>query len=235
MCMASSEAKVQKSEQEWREQLTPEQYEVLRQGRHRAAVHRRVRLQQGVRRLPLRGLRRDAVQGRHEVRLGHRLAELHRARRRRGGRAAPRQQPVHAPHGGPLPHLRRAPRPRLRRRPRADRPALLHQLGSPSSSCPEEGAEQREAAADADARRRELPARSPVASLRAMIMYEQSRRLSRAAALGPAREDGGDRRCSWRRDARADRPRRLRAHERRARACATASRSRSRARSAAPT
>ena len=36
-----------------------------------------------------------------------------------------------------LPHLRRAPRPRLRRRPRPDRPALLHQLGWRCSFTPE--------------------------------------------------------------------------------------------------
>ena len=38
------------------------------------------------------------------------------------------QQPVHAPHRGPLRALWRPPRPRLRRRPSAHQPALLHQL-----------------------------------------------------------------------------------------------------------
>ncbi len=38
--MASTEHSVSKSEQEWREQLTPEQYEVLRKAGTEAAVHR---------------------------------------------------------------------------------------------------------------------------------------------------------------------------------------------------
>ena len=58
------------------------------QGRDRAAVHRRVRRREGRRHVPLRRLRRRAVQLGHEVRLRHRLAELHRPDGRRRRRAA---------------------------------------------------------------------------------------------------------------------------------------------------
>ena len=93
-------APVDKSEQEWREQLTPEQYEVLRKAGTEAPFTGELRLQQGLRLLPLRGLRHGAVRLGHQVRLRHGLAELHRAGRRRGRRAAAGQQPVHAPHRG---------------------------------------------------------------------------------------------------------------------------------------
>ena len=59
MGMSSTEPKVVKTDQEWREQLTPEQYDVLRRRGHRAGVRGRVRLQQGFWRVPLRGLRRE--------------------------------------------------------------------------------------------------------------------------------------------------------------------------------
>ena len=67
------------TEQEWRERLSPEQYQVLRQQGHRAGVHRRVLGRARRRRVPLRRVRRGGVPLGHEVRLGDRLAELLRA------------------------------------------------------------------------------------------------------------------------------------------------------------
>ena len=85
---------------------------------HRAAVHRRLHPLEGRRHVPLRRLRRRAVQLGHEVRLGHRLAELHRAGRGRRRRASRGPQPRNGPHRGDLRPLRRPPGPRLPGRPR---------------------------------------------------------------------------------------------------------------------
>ena len=63
------------SDEQWREKLTPRQFDVTPQG-NRARVYRRVlELPQG-RRLSLRVLRRAAVQFPDQIRLRHRLAEL---------------------------------------------------------------------------------------------------------------------------------------------------------------
>ena len=94
--------KIEKSEQEWREQLTPEQYEVTRKaGTERAFTGPYVD-EKARGHVPLRRLRHRAVLLRHQVRLRHRLAQLHRARQPRARRAAPRQQPLHEAHRGRL-------------------------------------------------------------------------------------------------------------------------------------
>ena len=94
----------------YRERLSPEQFKVARCGgteraftgkfwNHKADGHIRLRL-----------LRRPALRLDDEVRLGHRLAELLRARhegRRQGDRG---REPRHAPRGGPLREVRRPPR-----------------------------------------------------------------------------------------------------------------------------
>ena len=99
-----------KTDAQWREELTPEQYEVLRNGATERAFTGALLGQPRGRHLPLRGLRRGAVLVRHEVRLRHRLAELHRAGGRRGGRAARGPRVGHEPHRGRVPQLRRPPR-----------------------------------------------------------------------------------------------------------------------------
>ena len=55
-------------------------------GRHRGPVHRPVLGLPRRRRVPVRGLRGGALRRGHEVRVGDRVAELHRADARRGGR-----------------------------------------------------------------------------------------------------------------------------------------------------
>ena len=81
------DAPITKTDEEWREELTPAQYEILRKAapsaRSPAPTSTRRR-----RRVQVRRLRRRAVRLRHEVRLRHRLAELHRPGRRRDRRAA---------------------------------------------------------------------------------------------------------------------------------------------------
>ena len=91
-----------------------------RQG-NRAAVHRPVRRREARRHLPLCRVRRGAVLLGDEVRLGDRLAELHRARRPGQRRPPRRLQLRHASGRGQLRGLRRTPRPRVPGWPGRDR------------------------------------------------------------------------------------------------------------------
>ena len=70
---------IEKTDEQWQEELSPEQYDVLRRAGHRAGFQRRVRAQQGLGDVPVRRVRRRPLQLRYEVRLGDGLAELLRA------------------------------------------------------------------------------------------------------------------------------------------------------------
>jgi len=108
--------KITKTEQEWRTELTPHQYEILRRKGTEPAFSGEYAFTQAGRHVsPLRGLLQRAVPLRRQVRLRHGLAELHRARGRAGESSCVRTTAVfHEAHRGAVPHLRLAPWARLR-------------------------------------------------------------------------------------------------------------------------
>jgi hypothetical protein len=80
-----------------------------------------------VRPLQMRLLRRFAVLVEHQVRFGHRLAQLLGAGRQRSGGRTRGALVADAPDLGPLCIMRRASRPCLSRWPQTDGSALLHE------------------------------------------------------------------------------------------------------------
>ena len=116
---------VEMTDAEWRKQLTPEQFEILRTAWHRAPGLEPAAQGASQGHLRLRRLRPAAICLGNQVRQRHRLAELLSADGERGRQdRGPHLR--HAAHRSALPPLRRPSRPRLRRRAEADRAALLH-------------------------------------------------------------------------------------------------------------
>ena len=113
----------------WRQVLSQRSFQVMRRGRDRTGVQRRVRRLLRDRHLPLCGVRHRRLHIGFEIRLPDGLAQLQRRVRRgqylRG--LGPQLGP--APTGSELRALRFALGPCLQRRPAADPAALLHQLG----------------------------------------------------------------------------------------------------------
>ena len=111
-----SDTSVVKSEQEWREQLTPEQYEVLRRaGTEPPFTGEYVyNKDSGMYRCAACGA--DLFSSDTKFESGTGWPSFTEPAVVRVGGAAGRQQPVHAPHRGRVPHLRRTSGSRLRRR-----------------------------------------------------------------------------------------------------------------------
>ena len=124
---AAAADRVVKTDAEWKKLLTPEQYLRHAEEGHRARVHGPELGQPREGHVPVRVLRPAALLLRHEVRLGHRLAELLAAARAEFREDGGGPELLLRAHGGDVPPLRRPPRPRLRRRPEAHGPALLHE------------------------------------------------------------------------------------------------------------
>ena len=123
----ATKLKIEKSDAEWRSQLTEEQYHVTREhGTERAFTGPNWNTRHdGLYRCVCCGKPLFSSEAKFEFR--HRLAELLCAGRGACGRRVQGPLAVHDAHRNPLRGLRRTSRPCVRGRPRADRPALLHE------------------------------------------------------------------------------------------------------------
>ena len=152
---SDTRVKIEKSDAEWRSELTPEQYHVTREhGTERAFTGPHWNTKDDGLYAASAAASRCSAPKRSSIR--NRLAELLRAGREARGHRIQGPLPVHDAHRNPLRRLRRASRPCLRGRTRADRPALLHER---------HGAEVREATEPSAMHTCRTPSRSRTAIL----------------------------------------------------------------------
>ena len=126
--------KIAKTEDQWREELAPDQYAVLRQQATEPPFTGRYvdTKEPGVYRCA--GCQAELFRSDDKFDSGSGWPSFTDAGRRRRRRAADRHVPRDGPHGGRVRALRRAPGARLRRRPAGQgRHAVLHQLLRPDA------------------------------------------------------------------------------------------------------
>ena len=117
---AVAEGAVAKSDAEWRAELAPDQYRVLREHGTERPGTSPLNAEKRVGVFDCAGCGTPVYTSETKYEVGQRLAELLRADPG-CGRDDGRSQPRHDPHRGALRDVRRPPRPRLRRRPAPDR------------------------------------------------------------------------------------------------------------------
>ena len=138
--MSEHDGKVEKSEAEWRKELTPMQYAVLREKATERPFSGEYEHEHRQGTYTCAGCGQTLFESDAKFDSGCGWPSFTAARAGEPCRRGPRRQPRHGPHRGAVLEVQRPSRPRVRGRPRPDRTALLHQFG---------GAE---AAAEVDAR-----------------------------------------------------------------------------------
>ena len=121
--------KVQKSEAEWRKELTPMQYAVLREKATERPFSGEYEHEHRAGTYTCAGCGQTLFESDAKFNSGCGWPSFTAAGGGEPCRRGARRQPRHGPHRGAVLEVQRPSRPRVRGRPRPDRPALLHQFG----------------------------------------------------------------------------------------------------------
>ena len=121
--------KVEKSEAEWRKELTPMQYAVLREKATERPFSGEYEHEHRQGTYTCAGCGQTLFESDAKFDSGCGWPSFTAARAGEPCRRGARRQPWHGPHRGVVLEVQRPSRPRVRGRPRPDRTALLHQFG----------------------------------------------------------------------------------------------------------
>ena len=127
--MSETKTKIIKNEDEWRKELTPMQYAVLREKATERPFSGEYEHEHREGTYVCAGCGQTLFESDAKFDFRLWLAELYRSRDRQSCRRGTRRQPRHDLHRGAVFEVRRPSRPRLQRRTGPNRSALLHQFG----------------------------------------------------------------------------------------------------------